>query len=377
MRKYLFIMANEGYRWGGSEPLWSQAAERLARNGNEVRVSVKDWGNPVPQVERLRDAGCQIFYRDLSPRRFVTRQLRKILQKPELRMEHIQSLSRGVDLTVISQGANWDGLEWIEGVRSGGSKYAIISQGAADLWWPRDEDADRVATCYDGASGAYFVSEANVELSRLQFGSPLRNAKVVRNPFNVPYDARPAWPDGLPDRLSLACVGRLDPAQKGQDILFQVLCLPHWRERNVRVTLVGNGMNEGLLRRAADELQLKNVTFAGQVEDIEAVWSKHHALAIASRYEGLPLSLVEAMLCGRPAIMTDVAGHRELIRHGINGFLAKAPTVELFDEALNRAWDCRAQLRRMGEQAAIDVRQFVGPDPAGDFARELEALAQG
>ena len=60
MKKYLFIMANDGHPWGGSEPLWSSAAEHLVREGNEVRVSVKDWGKPVRQIEHLRSAGCMI-----------------------------------------------------------------------------------------------------------------------------------------------------------------------------------------------------------------------------------------------------------------------------------------------------------------------------
>jgi glycosyltransferase involved in cell wall biosynthesis len=88
----------------------------------------------------------------------------------------------------------------------------------------------------------------------------------------------------------------------------------------------------------------------------------------------MPLVLVEAMLCGRPAIVTDVAGARELVRDGVNGFLAKAPTVELLDEAMNRAWENRHRLKEMGEQAAIDVRKFVSPDPVEDFVRELLAL---
>ena len=62
---------------------------------------------------------------------------------------------------------------------------------------------------------------------------------------------------------------------------------------------------------------------------------------------------------------------------GVNGFLAKAPTVELLDEAMNRAWENRHRLKEMGEQAAIDVRKFVSPDPTEDFVRELYALVDG
>jgi hypothetical protein len=42
---------------------------------------------------------------------------------------------------------------------------------------------------------------------------------------------------------------------------------------------------------------------------------------------------------------------------------------------MNRAWENRLRLREMGEAAAKDVRQWVSPDPTGDFVRELEALA--
>jgi glycosyltransferase involved in cell wall biosynthesis len=85
---------------------------------------------------------------------------------------------------------------------------------------------------------------------------------------------------------------------------------------------------------------------------------------------------VEAMLCGRVCIITDVGGSRELVRDGINGFLAKAPTVELLDEAMNRAWESRGKLREMGERAAEDVRKWVSADPAEDFVRRLEVLVE-
>jgi glycosyltransferase involved in cell wall biosynthesis len=124
----------------------------------------------------------------------------------------------------------------------------------------------------------------------------------------------------------------------------------------------------------AKTLELTNVEFAGHQNNIEEIWSKHHALVLPSRFEGMPLVVVEAMLCGRPCIATDVGGNRELIRDGINGFLAKAPTVELLDEAMNRAWDSRRQLMDMGNTAAIDVRQWVSKDPSEDFVRELSAL---
>ena len=150
---------------------------------------------------------------------------------------------------------------------------------------------------------------------------------------------------------------------------------PHWRARKVHLTLAGTGITERALQKIVANFNLPNVQFAGFVENIEQFWGGHHALLLASRFEGMPLALVEAMLCGRACIATDVGGNPELIRDGVNGFLAKAAAVDLLDEAMNRAWENRHRLREMGEAAANDVRQWVSPDPTGDFVRELEALA--
>ena len=374
MRKFLFIAANEGTNWGGSELLWSSVAEKLVRRGDEVRVSVLDFGKPVREIQLLRSAGCQIFWR--RPPSFISRQIRRIFPRPKYSLTHVRSAGSGVDLVVISQGYNADGLEWMEAVRAAGYKYAIIAQSAWVSWWPADDIAERLAESYKNAGAAYFVSQSNLNLSRQQFASPLGNAKVIRNPFNVRYDACPPWPPDSRDGLALACVARLDVIQKGHDILLEVLGLPHWRERNVRVSLIGKGVNERGLRHMAEQLELTSVEFVGHQHNIEEVWSNHHALVLPSRFEGMPLVVVEAMLCGRPCIATDVGGNRELIRDGINGFLAKAATVELLDEAMNRAWANRSRLMEMGSTAAIDVRQWVTRDPSADFVGELETLIE-
>jgi glycosyltransferase involved in cell wall biosynthesis len=366
-------MAQAGHPWGGSESLWASAAEHLARKGNEVRISAKDWGKPVPQIERLRAAGCQIFH--YRTPRFLTRQIQKVFPQREFWLEHLRRVGKGVDLVVISQGANFDGLSWMERAGFVGLKYAAIAHSAVVYWWPEDPEAERLAKSYEKASATYFVSQAVLDLSRRQFGSPLRNAKVVRNPFNVSYDAQPPWPNHSSGGLELACVARLDVISKAQDILLEVLGLPHWRERKVRLSLIGTGPNERGLRRMTEQLGLTNVEFAGHQNNVEEIWSKHHALVLPSRFEGMPLTVVEAMLCGRPCIASDVGGNRELIRDGINGFLAKAPTVELLDEAMNRAWVNRALLKEMGCTAAADARKFVSRDPGEDFARELAAVA--
>jgi glycosyltransferase involved in cell wall biosynthesis len=372
MREIVFVGTNEWVPWGGSEVCWSAAADRLARRNMEVRVSVKEWGAPVAEIEHLRSVGCRIFYRAL-PSSWPER-IKRISFSRSYECRHLSSVGKNAALVVVAQGGHTDGLHWMEAARCLGLKYAVISQSVSEQWWPSDELAGKMAECFEAASAAFFVSDANLELSRRQFVTPLGRGRVIRNPFNVHYDTRPAWPDNPVCSLSFGCVARLDPAQKSQDLIMQVLDRSHWRGRDVRVTLAGSGVCEQSLRKKASEMNLPNLEFAGFVDDIERFWTRHHALLLPSRFEGMPLALVEAMLCGRPCVVTDVGGNPELIRDGVNGFLAKAPTVELLDVAMNRAWEDRRKLREMGEVAARDVRQWVGPDPTGDFVRELEEL---
>jgi glycosyltransferase involved in cell wall biosynthesis len=376
MHRLAFISTNEGVRWGGSEHCWSAAADKLARASFDIRVSVKQWHPPVREIESLRAAGCRVFYRP-EPPSLVLRIKRRLFLRQAYVQHHLEEVCDGADLIVIAQGANFDGLPWMEAALSKGLRYVTISQLANEQWWQQDDIVERLSRCYEAADAAYFVSQANLDLTQRQIGTTIPRAKVIRNPYTVPYDIEVPWPDDNSDQLSLACVARLDISQKGQDLLIQVLDRAHWRHRNLRVTLAGSGIHERTLRKVSSMLGLESVFFAGFVTDIPDLWSRHHALILPSRFEGMPLALVEAMLCARPSIVTDVAGHAELVVDGQNGFLVKAPTVNLLDETLEHVWENRRRLKGMGEQASRDVRRWVSPDPTGDFVRLLERLADG
>ena len=71
--------------------------------------------------------------------------------------------------------------------------------------------------------------------------------------------------------------------------------------------------------------------------------------------------MVEAMMCGRPAIVTDVGGNAEIVEDDVTGFLAASATEDGMDEALERAWQRRHEWHDMGRQAAICIREQVPP----------------
>lgn len=370
--KIAFISTMEGEAWGGSELLWSQAAVRMASLGFTVAANVKGWKNEAKQISKLEQSNCTVVRRWYPQTRL--QRLGNKLFKPKGFYAFLDNFSP--DLVVISQGCSTEAsaIDWIEACLVRNTPYAIIAQAAGDAFWPaRDEIVTRLAKGYTEARKSFFVSKNNISMTVKQLAIPIENAKVIFNPYNVSYTVDLPWPQ--PDEtLKLACVARLDPSAKGQDLIFEVFRSEKWRSRPIEVSLFGNGSHQ----KSLDELRklwcLDNIKLGGYVDGVEAIWKAHHALILPSRHEGLPLALVEAMLCARPAIVTDVAGNSEVIEDNVNGFIAKAPKAELLDEALERAWQRRDDWCEMGQIAAKSIREVIPSDPIGVLVDELKLL---
>ena len=212
-------------------------------------------------------------------------------------------------------------------------------------------------------------------LTQRQIGLELPNAEVVQNPFNVDYNVCLPWPQQFDDEIRLACVGRLDVRAKGQDILLEALAAPAWLNRRWYLTFYGDGPMKDGIERMIDHFGLRrHATIAGWSPNPERIWQENHALVLASRVEGLPLVVVEAMLCGRPVIATNIAGNPEVVEDGTTGFLADAPTAPSFRVALERFWARRADLKVWEKLQPARSEKLVVPEPAKVFTEKIKLL---
>jgi glycosyltransferase involved in cell wall biosynthesis len=129
------------------------------------------------------------------------------------------------------------------------------------------------------------------------------------------------------------------------------------------------------LEQLRDRLRLNDrVVFAGYAP-IDQIWATNHALVLPSRVEGMPLVIVEAMLCARPVVATDVSGNGEIIEDGVTGFLADAPTVESVAKALEHLWLRREEAEAIGKAGAERIRLLRPSDPTDLFAGRIQNLA--
>jgi glycosyltransferase involved in cell wall biosynthesis len=370
-----FFSTMGGLPWGGSEELWSRAAAALVEQGHEVAFNCRRWPTVPPPLQRLIDSGAQFHFRS---RHRLGRSIRGPLERMRLLgLAHVRWLRRiKPHLVVISFSCHTDDPQIATTCRMLGIPYAILLQAAGTNNWVPPRSVPIFQSAYAQAAQCFFVSEQNRDIVEANLALDLSSAAIVDNPFTVRSEASPAWPS--PDPLwKLACVARINFASKGQDVLLNVLRAPKWRARPLRVSLWGDDHgNLNQLGRLIKLYGLENqVRYKGVHNDIESLWAEHHGLLLPSRVEGNALALIEAMMCGRVCVATNVGRAAELIDDNISGFIAPAATTELIDEALERAWQRRHEWQAMGQRAAGDIRQRHSLQPADDFAERILELA--
>ena len=371
--------------WGGSENLWWETVRALRAKGHEVDILKTGVTDEHPRIRHLREISCRVIDLERTgparPWRLAGLLAPPSYQPDEMRRHMLRALppliARRPGLVVVSQGVNYDGMYFAHLCRRLRLPYVLISHKASDISWPSDEHRDYWREAFTGAARSLFVSEATRRMTEEQCGIALANASVVRNPVPTELKGPLPWPSDDDGGVRLASVGRMYLREKGQDILLQVLSAAKWRERNVRLSLYGDGPNLVGLKELARKLGALPVSFEGHVHGVEAIWRKHHLLVLPSRVEGLPLVLTEAMLCGRPAVVTDVGGSTELVEDGVNGFVASSPSVVALDEALERAWRRRGEWPEIGAAAAASARAFVPEDAGAVLADQLLELVPG
>jgi glycosyltransferase involved in cell wall biosynthesis len=370
--RFAFISTMHGFSWGGSEELWTQAAARLKESGHDVWASVGYWPQLSENFAALRRQGITLDLHPSNQGGRIRRVWNKLSQKQARDCRRLKHFIP--DLVVISQGKNSGGFDWARACRQAGLPYAMIVHCNSDLWWFDEQEIAEAVESYTSARAVFCVSRHNLELLRRQTGEPLENAEIVWNPYNVPSTKPPNWPS--PNGIwRLACVARMDPAAKGQDLLIQLFGRPEWQARPIEVSLYGAGPFERSLRRMAATFESAKVHFRGHVADVRGIWEQDQMLVLPSRYEGLPLALVESMWCARPAVVTDVGGNAELCIDGETGFVAPAPTVDALGGALERAWERRNQWPKLGEAARSRAENLIPQNATALFCQRLMDFA--
>lgn len=156
---------------------------------------------------------------------------------------------------------------------------------------------------------------------------------------------------GVVGRRVILNIGELLP-NKGQRFAIEAMKEVVRRHKNALLVIAGNGPERTALEAQVNETGLTDsVRFIGYCTCLEKWQRAAEMLVACSRREGLPLNVVETMLSGNPAVVSDNRGHRELVDDGVTGFIVPHGDSVAIADRICRLLDDGDMRTRMGDAA--------------------------
>lgn len=205
---------------------------------------------------------------------------------------------------------------------------------------------------------------------------PAERVRVVYNPVVTPEiealarEEPPDWPEPGPPVILGA--GRMVPA-KGFDTLLEAVARSR-HEPAARLVILGDGPRRDALAARAKQLGLAGrIRLPGFDPNPFCYMARATVFVLASRHEGLPGTLIQAMACGCAVVATDChAGPSEIIEDGVSGLLTPVGDPAAMAAAIDRLLADHELRDRMAARARRDVVRRFSLDAV--MKRYLEAL---
>lgn len=132
----------------------------------------------------------------------------------------------------------------------------------------------------------------------------------------------------------LLAVGRVCE-QKGYDTLLKAAKLLKDQKQRYKLLIAGDGPLWEDMNKLRNVLGLQTeVSFLGKRNDVSELLQLADIFVLSSNWEGMPISIIEAMMCGKPIVATAVDGSRELVRNGVDGLLVSPQDPHALTAAL-------------------------------------------
>lgn len=137
----------------------------------------------------------------------------------------------------------------------------------------------------------------------------------------------------LDKKIVLFCA-RVMPV-KGIDILQAAWKKIHRKYQDAVLVIVGGGPKKNIeeFYKLGNETD-NSIIICGEVDNLEVYYQSADMYVLPSRNEGLPTTLMQALACGLPAIVSDIGGCRDLVKNNFNGYLVPLNNVEYFTEKI-------------------------------------------
>lgn len=345
MKKVLHVVTLS--EWGGAQHIVYLLAKYL-RSEYEITVACAPGGL---LVDRLRAEGIRVIeIPDLCRNPHPIKDLRALWR--------LYRLMRAERFDIVHTHSTKAGLLGRLAARLAGVPIILFtahgwafSEGRSWPWRWLLAQVERLPALF--STKIICVSEHDLQLA-LQFRvAPSEKLTVIYNgidpsPFASLPDKRELRRElGFsPSETIITMVGRLAPP-KDFDTLFtacEQLAVWGWK-----LLIVGDGLLRSRLARAIEAQDLQHrVLLLGERGDVPRILKASDIFVLSSRWEGLPLVVIEAMLAGLPVIATCVGGLPELVKDGVTGILVPPRDPTALHHALGQLLSDEKLCQRLG-----------------------------
>lgn len=333
---------------GGAETMCEGLCRQLQQDGHAVSA-VSLSGDRTMISDRLEQAGVPLYFLDkaLGSGFQCVGQLKKLLQ--ELRPQVIHTHLHALKYAAL---ASHD-VPIVHTVHNQAAQEAVFLDQQIGKYLFRRGKAQPVALTRE-------VRQSIVEL----YGLPEAKIPIITNGIDLSRCGEKS-DYALHYPVELLHVGRFFP-QKNHGVLVQAAAILKKRGCNVRIHCCGDGPLMEDIRGQVQAAGLSGqIIFEGVCDDILDRMAQADIFLLPSKWEGMPMTVIEAMGTGLPVVASQVGGVPDMVTDGESGLLIP-PTAEALAQAIERLVKDEALRERLGTQARQEARRF-----------SIEAMAQG
>ncbi len=353
--KVMYLIWSLGY--GGAEKMVCSLA---MNHGPDVEPLVCCLDGEGPLARKLKDHGIRVVA--LNKRRGLDL---SVLKK-------ISTIVRDEKVDIINSHL-WSANLYARLLKFHLAVPVIVVEHNVDLWkrWYHFVIDSLLAS---KADGYIFVSQAVRDFYKEHVPRALRSHRVIYNgidlaPFRGDENIRTeilAHFSARTDARLLVNVGRLVEA-KNQFELIHITRVLVGRGHNIYTLIVGDGPLRGELEREVVAAGMQDrIWLTGSRDDVPLILKSCDLFVLTSRWEGLPLVILETMCAGTPPVFYDVGGTAEFVRDSEDGIKVQAGNTEQMIASLERLLISPNEIERLAANfhqrgmAACDTTQMVG-----------------
>ena len=346
---------------GGAEIMCENLVEALIDASNDVTV-ISLYSTKTPITERLEKRGVKIIYLDkrVGLDFSIAKKMLKIIneEKPDVIHTHLASLKYAYSAVKKSKIK----IPIVHTVHSIAQKESPLRDRIFNRFWYKNGKVIPVALSKE------------IQKTVLQvYGLDEQDVPIVFNGLNFSKCIqKQAYSSD--EKIKLLHIGRFT-AEKNHQCIIDAVRLLTDSGVNVSLKLIGEGPLKAEIEQNVRELGLDSVVeFMGAQSNVYPFLSDADVFMLPSIYEGIPLSLVEAIGTGLPIVASNVGGIPDMIENEVNGLII-TPDAESLASAIKRLVESEELREKLGKNALSESDRFSAKNMAKKYLEIYDTLA--